>query len=92
MSAHVITILSFRNFFFTLSVYLFPLERLSSSTLQTIILGLTLSNPSWFKIFVSSSSIVFKFSSPLFSDSNFFSKICISFGLNSFFFPFSSFF
>ena len=46
MSAQIVTIFSLGYFCFTLSVNLFPLARLSSSTLHTIIFGLMLNNVS----------------------------------------------
>ena len=59
----MVTIFSLENFDLTLSVNLFPIAKLSSSTLQTIILGFMLNNPMLDKKLFSSSP-VFNSSSP----------------------------
>ena len=56
MSAQIVIIFSPEKFFFTLSVKLLPFNKLSSSTLHTIILGLILNNPKVLKNFFSNSS------------------------------------
>ena len=74
----MVTIFSSGYFFLRLSVKALPVAKLSSSTLQTIILGLILNKPSVVKNFFSNSS--FKITSlPSFNCFNFSSSIFTSF-------------
>ena len=76
---------------FILFVKTFPSAKLSSSTLQTIILGLILNNPKLDRNLISAWSLEVT-SFPSFNWLSFSSRILISFSSSNFFLPLSSFF